>query len=309
MCDKEIYYRQPLILIVDDVLENIQVLGNILKEDNYKIAVANNGKQAISTTVAIKPDLILLDVMMPELDGLETCKRLKMIPETKNIPIIFLTAKVETQDIIDGFKIGAVDYIAKPFNAYELRARVKTHVELKISKDLLLEQNETLEKLSITDCLTGLYNHRFIIDTLSRLVEENERYKYPLSISMIDIDNFKKVNDKFGHIIGDEVLVKISNYIENGIRKTDFLGRYGGEEFLVIFNHSNLKGAIESMERIIKNIENLKWDNKNLRVTISAGICERKDEDVLALIQKADTLLYIAKQKGKNRVEYSLPVS
>ncbi|MCL4378572.1 MAG: diguanylate cyclase [Actinobacteria bacterium] len=301
---REIYGRQPVILIVDDVQDNIKVLGNILKEENYKISAVSNGTQAISIAVAIHPDLILLDVMMPELDGFETCNKLKNIPETKDIPIIFLTAKSETQDIINGFKIGAVDYIAKPFDSYELKARVRTHIELKISKDLLLEKNGILEKLAITDSLTGLYNHRYIIDNLSRLIEENKRYKKPLSISMVDIDNFKKVNDSFGHDFGDEVLIKVSNYIENGIRKTDLAGRYGGEEFLIIFNHSNLKSAIESIKRIIKNMENLKMEKNNFKITLSAGVCERKDEDVLEFIKKADDLLYIAKQKGKNRLEF-----
>jgi diguanylate cyclase (GGDEF)-like protein len=113
------------------------------------------------------------------------------------------------------------------------------------------------------------------------------------------------VNDSFGHDFGDEVLIKVSNYIENGIRKTDFCSRYGGEEFLVIFKHCDLRGAIESMDRIIKNVENLKMEKRNLKVTLSAGVYERKDEDVLALIKKADDLLYIAKQKGKNRVEFN----
>jgi two-component system, cell cycle response regulator len=303
---KEIYKRQPVILIVDDVPENIKVLGNILREENYKIAAASNGEQAISIAAAAHPDLILLDVMMPGIDGFETCNRLKNIPETKDIPIIFLTAKSETQDIIDGFKIGAIDYITKPFNSYELKARVKTHVELKISKDLLIEKNEILKKLSITDSLTGLYNHRFIIDNLSRLIEENKRYEKPLSISMVDIDDFKKVNDSFGHDFGDEALVKVSNYIENGIRKTDLVGRYGGEEFLIIFNYCNLESAVDSMERIIENMENLKMEKSDLKITLSAGVCERKDEDVLALIKKADDLLYIAKHKGKNRLEFNL---
>lgn len=305
MPDNKIYNKQPLILIVDDVLENIQILGKILKENDYKIAIANNGRQAISTAVAIKPDLILLDVMMPELDGYETCKRLKEIPGTKDIPIIFLTAKCETQDIIDGFKAGALDYITKPFNSYELKARVKTHTELKLSKDLLIEKNTILEKLSITDGLTGLYNIRYIIDNLSRFIEENDRYKEPLSIAMVDVDNFKMVNDNFGHEFGDEVLVKVANYIENGIRKTDLCGRYGGEEFLIIFNHCNLKNAIDSMSRIIKNVENIKWEKPKLRITLSAGVCERKDENVLALVKKADDLLYIAKDKGKNRLEFN----
>ncbi|MFH0875095.1 MAG: diguanylate cyclase [archaeon] len=290
--------------IVDDTVKNLQVLGTILKAENYKIAVATNGTQAISIANDINPDLILLDVMMPELDGFETCKKLKSLPETKDVPVIFLTAKVETEDIIEGFKAGAVDYITKPFNSYELKARVKTHIELKISKDLLEQKNAILKKLSITDGLTGLFNHRYITDALSRLVEENNRYSQPLSISMFDIDNFKKANDEYGHLFGDEVLVKISNSIESCLRKTDMVGRYGGEEFLVLFAHTNLKGAAESAERIIRNIENLKWEKENFKITVSAGVCEKKDEDTTTLIKKADDLLYAAKQKGKNRMEY-----
>jgi diguanylate cyclase (GGDEF)-like protein len=304
MESNEIYSRQPLILIVDDTVKNLQLLGSVLKAENYKIAVATNGNQAIITANDIKPDLILLDVMMPELDGFETCKKLKSIPETSEIPVIFLTAKVETEDIIEGFKVGAVDYVTKPFNTYELKARVKTHVELKISKDLLEQKNVILKKLSITDGLTGLFNHRYTTDALAKLIEENNRYKEPLSISMFDIDNFKKANDEYGHLFGDEVLVKISSSIEGSLRKTDLVGRYGGEEFLVLFAHTGLKGAAESVERIIKSVENLKWEKENFKITISAGVCEKKDEDIATLIKRADELLYTAKNNGKNRVEF-----
>jgi diguanylate cyclase (GGDEF)-like protein len=300
----ELSGRQPLVLIVDDTVKNLQILGTVLKAENYKIAVANNGNQAILTANEIQPDLILLDVMMPGLNGFETCKKLKSLPRTKDVPVIFLTAKVETEDIIEGFKAGAVDYISKPFNSYELKARVKTHIELKFSKDLLEQKNAILKKLSVTDGLTGLFNHRYIIDGLSRLIEENNRYKQPLSISMFDIDNFKRINDEHGHLIGDEVLAGIANSIENCLRKTDIVGRYGGEEFLVLYAHTNLKGAVESAERIIRNIENLKWGKKNLIVTISAGVCEKKGEDIVALIKKADDLLYAAKKNGKNRAEF-----
>ncbi|MCJ7616480.1 MAG: diguanylate cyclase [Desulfobacterales bacterium] len=304
MENDEIYDRQPLILIVDDTIKNLQVLGSILKDENYKLAIATNGNQAISTANEIKPDLILLDVMMPELDGLETCKILKSMEEIKDIPVIFLTAKVETEDIVEGFKVGAIDYIIKPFNSYELKARVKTHIELKISKDLLKKKNAILKKLSITDSLTGLFNRRYTMDALSRLIEENTRYRQPLSISMLDIDDFKKVNDEHGHIFGDEVIVKISSSIEGCLRKTDIVGRYGGEEFIILFAHTNLKGAVECVERIIKSVEKLKLDNTGTEVTISAGVCENKDEDVSAFVKKADDLLYTAKKKGKNRVEF-----
>jgi diguanylate cyclase (GGDEF)-like protein len=304
MENNEIYSRQPLILIVDDTVKNLQLLGSVLKAENYKIALATNGNQAVMIANDINPDLILLDVMMPELNGFETCKKLKSIHKTSEIPVIFLTAKVETEDIIEGFKVGAVDYVTKPFNTYELKARVKTHVELKISKDLLEQKNVILKKLSITDGLTGLFNHRYTTDALSKLVEENNRYREPLSISMLDIDNFKKVNDEYGHLFGDEVLVKISNSIEGSLRKTDMVGRYGGEEFLVLFAHTGLNGAVESVGRIIKSVENLKWEKENFKITVSAGVCEKTDEDISTLIKKADDLLYIAKKNGKNRVEH-----
>jgi PAS domain S-box-containing protein len=139
-------HKQPLILVVDDIAKNIQLIGNILQNENYRVSLANNGRQAIAIATEVRPDLILLDVMMPEMDGFETCSILKSHPETENIPIIFLTAKVDSEDIIKGFELGAVDYITKPFNAHELKARVKTHTELKINKDLLEENALQLSK-------------------------------------------------------------------------------------------------------------------------------------------------------------------
>lgn len=294
----------PLILIVDDTIKNLQLLGTVLKEENYRIAIANNGNQAVLIASKALPDLILLDVMMPGLNGYETCKKLKEIESTKNIPIIFLTAKSEIEDIIVGFKAGAVDYITKPFNVYELKARVKTHIELKISKDLLEESNRKLEKLSITDGLTGLYNHRYIVDLTARFIEEAKRYDHTLSIAMIDIDNFKRINDSYGHPFGDEVLIKLANTFEENIRKTDATGRYGGEEFLIVLKHTDISGAVEVIERIRYSIENLNWTYKDLKITVSAGVYQKNDEDASSLILKADHLLLKAKKNGKNRIEF-----
>ncbi|MCD4670106.1 MAG: diguanylate cyclase [Actinomycetia bacterium] len=295
--------KQPLVLIVDDIAENLQLLGNILKKENYNIAAANNGKQAVAIASDINPDLILLDIMMPEMDGFEVCSKLKNIPETKNIPIIFLTAKVETEDIIKGFKAKAVDYVTKPFNSYELLARVKTHLELKISKNLLEDKNKLLKTLSITDGLTGLHNHRYIVDALSQRISESRRYGQPLSIGMFDIDYFKKINDKYGHIFGDKVLIKISSVIEETIRKVDIAGRYGGEEFLIVMPCTESSGAYTTAERIRESIERIKWDRDGLKITISGGVCEFKDEDSEKLIKKADKLLYKGKKSGRNRIE------
>jgi diguanylate cyclase (GGDEF)-like protein len=295
--------EQPLVLIVDDVPKNLQVLGTILSKENYRIAAANNGEQAIAIANDALPDLILLDIMMPGLNGYEICTKLKSISKTKEIPVVFLTAKIETEDVTKGFKAGAVDYVTKPFNSFELLARVKTHVELKTSRDLLKEQNELLQKLSITDRMTGLYNHQYIIDSLSKRIAESKRYKQPLSVAMIDIDFFKKINDGHGHAFGDHVLIKISSIIEDIIRKTDMVGRYGGEEFLIIFTNTDLKNALKVTERIRESIEKQKWDKPKLKITVSGGIDQLKDEDASEIIIKTDNLLYKAKENGRNRIE------
>jgi diguanylate cyclase (GGDEF)-like protein len=278
-------------------------LGTILSKQNYKIAAANNGEQAIKIANTTLPDLILLDIMMPGIDGYEVCARLKKDPRTKGISIIFLTAKIEPEDIVKGFEAGAVDYVVKPFNSIELLARVKTHLELKISKDLLKIKNEQLRELAITDSMTGLYNHRYIIDSLSERITEAKRYRQLLSVAMLDIDYFKKVNDNYGHFFGDFVLVRISTIIEESIRKTDIAGRYGGEEYLIIFTNTDKKSALNTLERIRKSIEKEKWDKKDLVITISGGLSELKDEDYSKLIIKTDNLLYKAKKNGRNRNE------
>ncbi|HAJ95191.1 MAG TPA: diguanylate cyclase response regulator [Actinobacteria bacterium] len=304
MVDDNVFKEKiPLILIVDDIAKNLQVLGTVLSKKNYKIAAANNGEQAISIANNTLPDLILLDIMMPGINGYEVCARLKKDPKTKDIPIIFLTAKIELDDIVKGFETGAVDYIAKPFNSVELLVRTKTHLELKISRDLLKIKNEQLKKLSITDSMTGLYNHRYIIDSLSERIAEAKRYKQPLSIIMFDIDYFKKVNDNYGHTFGDYVLVRISTIIEESVRKTDIAGRYGGEEYLIIFTNTDIKNAYKTSERLRKSIEKEKWEKAGLAVTVSGGICELKDEDCPKLIMKADNLLYKAKKNNRNRIE------
>jgi len=304
MNDNNIFKEKtPLVLIVDDVAKNLQVLGTILSKQNYKIAAANNGEQAIKIANNTLPDLVLLDIMMPGISGFEVCTRLKKDSRTRDIPIIFLTAKIEPEDIVKGFETGAVDYVLKPFNSIELLARVKTHLELKISRDMLKIKNEQLRELAITDSMTGLYNHRYIIDSLSERIAEAKRYKQSLSVAMLDIDYFKKVNDNYGHLFGDFVLVRISTIIEESIRKTDIAGRYGGEEYLIIFTNTDKKSALNTLERIRKSIEKEKWDKRDLVVTISGGLSELKDEDYSKLIKKADDLLYKAKENGRNRNE------
>lgn len=315
--------QKPLILIVDDTPKNLQVLVNILRKEDWKVAVATDGKKALSLVTEHIPDLILLDVLMPGMDGFEVCQMLKESPGVGDIPIIFLTAKTETQDIIKGFELGAVDYVAKPFNSLELLSRVRTHLDVKQSKEKILRMNEQLkkeiqeriiiadelklknailDKMAVTDSLTGLFNHAHIIERLNQEVIKSRRYSFHLSIIMFDIDNFKNINDSYGHQIGDDVLIKISSTITHELRKVDLVGRYGGEEFLVILPHTNLKGCIITAERIRKSVEKMKWPEQGLTLTISGGICALESENVQDFIKKADDLLYKAKDSGRNRI-------
>lgn len=317
--------QKPLILIVDDTPKNLQVLVNILRKEECKVAVATDGKKALSLVTEHIPDLILLDVMMPEMDGFEVCKLLKESKEMNEIPIIFLTAKTETQDIVKGFELGAVDYVTKPFNSLELLSRVRTHLEVKKGKEQILKinyqlrkeieertkiteelrmKNAILDKMAVTDSLTGLFNHAHIIERLTQEVTKSRRYAFHLSIIMFDIDNFKRINDSYGHQIGDKVLVKVSSTITHELRKVDLVGRYGGEEFLVILPHTNIKGSVITAERIRKSIEALKWPEQGMTLTISGGTCSLLNENVQDFIKQADDLLFQAKKSGRNQIAY-----
>lgn len=285
------------ILIVDDNVKNIQILANILKGENYNIEFATSAKETLKWIEKADFDLILLDVMMPEMDGFELCQKIKKDFKSKEIPIIFLTAKADLEDILKGFEIGAVDYLTKPFNSLELFARIRNHLELKRVKD-------ELKTMAVTDSLTGLFNHGFIYKRLKEEVEKAKRYDKDLSIMMLDIDKFKKINDNYGHQFGDKVLKKISAVIKSCIRNIDILGRYGGEEFLLVLPETELKAGVNVAERIREKIEEIAWDNTILKVTISGGITQIDKQDEFDFLKEADRLLYKAKENGRNKIEY-----
>lgn len=295
--------KNELVLIVDDTPQNLQLLGTILKQEGYQIAVANNGKLGIQMVKKVRPDIILLDVMMPVLNGFETCKVLNENPTTQNIPVIFLTEKTETEDIVKGFHCGAVDFITKPFISEELLARVRIHLKLKTVLRELEQKNSMLEKMVIIDGLTEIYNRKHILDRLEISIAESNRYDRPLSIMMFDIDHFKRINDRFGHQFGDKVLVRIAQEIKKSIRQTDLVGRYGGEEFLVIFSNTSFEGAKQATENIRIRIQSLSWNIDGLKVSISGGLCSLRGEKADELIRKADEFLYLAKWNGRNRIE------
>ncbi|RLJ62646.1 diguanylate cyclase domain-containing protein [Sulfurisoma sediminicola] len=291
------------ILIVDDVPTNIQVLAEALRRQ-YRIKVATNGRDALAVAQAWpQPDLVLLDVMMPAMDGFEVCRRLKANPATRHIPVVFVTAKDDVADEERGLMLGAVDYIAKPFNLPVVRARVRNHLALKLKADLL-------ESLANIDSLTDISNRRRFDEKLAAEWRRCQRSGLPLSLIMIDVDHFKAFNDHFGHGAGDICLITIAATLAANLsRPGDLVARYGGEEFAVILPETDPAGAVRIAERMREalaeqRIPQATGDDSSI-VTLSAGVAGRvPDEraDVAELIAAADRKLYDAKTLGRNRV-------
>jgi len=295
----------PRILIVDDTQKNIQVLGTILKREKYQINVAQNGLQAIQMAEKVLPDLILLDVLMPELDGFQACKKLKESAITCDIPVIFLTAKVETEDVIKGFEVGGADYVTKPFNASILLARVRTHIALR-------EKTKQLELFANYDGLTQVANRRYFDEFLDREWRRCIRSQQCLSLIMLDIDYFKIYNDTYGHLQGDEALKKVSAVIK-GISKrgSDLSARYGGEEFVIVLGNTPAYAAQQLAEKLCADIHALHIPHSGSQIseyiTVSLGVASiipAIEIENSELIKLADKQLYSAKEAGRNQVQF-----
>jgi diguanylate cyclase (GGDEF)-like protein len=295
--------KKQTILIVDDQPTNVQALANLLKND-YRIQVANNGEKALSIARSDDPpDLMLLDIQMPGIDGYEVCKQLKEDPHTSKIRIIFVTGRDSVSDEEKGFKLGAVDYISKPFYPVIVRARVRTHMSLKLKTDLL-------EQISMLDGLTGIPNRRYFDEQLNKERGRALREKKPLSVLMMDIDHFKSYNDNYGHGAGDECLQRVARtLIESLPRPTDLIARYGGEEFVALLPGTDAKGAGEVAERLRKAVVDLgvKHEHSSTAgvVTLSLGTNTLDEpfeaQETSSLLKKADEALYAAKESGRNR--------
>lgn len=400
-------------LVIDDTQKNLEIVGQLLTENNYEVTVANSGERGIAIAKKLLPDLVLLDIMMPDISGFDVCRRLKKDIQTMHIPVIFLTAKTERDDLLEGFESGAVDYVTKPFVKEELLARVHAHSELAVKRhqeellydtldkyvleviidiegtirfvsnaflkltgyelselegksfdainhpdtfrsvlpDLIdsvrskytyykeisiitktgalcvlntfvepvicvngevsgaqcfmqdVTSKKELEKLSITDKLTGLNNRQKLDQTLNYEISQFQRYGSKLSVILIDLDDFKNVNDNYGHIKGDEVLIKTAKLLKINVRDSDTVGRWGGEEFLVILPKSSEEEAVLVADKLRKAIEK-KVFCPECNITASLGVAELKpDMTITNLLTLADKSLYKAKKLGKNRVE------
>lgn len=294
--------EEYLILVVDDSPVNLKIVAATLDLIGYSTTFANNGWLAIDRFKSAQPDLVLLDLMMPEMDGLEVCDALKAInPDT---PIIFLTASHEEEYLLKAFEHGAVDYLTKPFNKMELMARVKTHLMLKYAFSELKMALVEMERLAKTDGLTGLLNRRSLFEVATQEFSRARRYNRIISILMLDIDHFKRINDTYGHPVGDAVIQEVASILKETLRETDFIGRYGGEEFAVILPETTLEQASEVAERIRYRIHEQTITNEfnSLQVTVSLGIATLKAEmnSVEEMLKQADQALYQAKSNGRN---------
>ena len=297
------------IAIVDDCEDNIIVLVLFLKRMGYKDVVTFKDPLEVIPYFEMNqfaPDLFLLDVMMPSLSGLDLAKRINAVDHLKHASLMFITSREKDETLERCFEVGAVDFLSKPISMVELRCRLARVFEMQDIQRRLLIQNEELRKCSLTDALTGVFNRRYLDIRLNEECAKSDRYSYELSFLMLDLDNFKQINDEYGHPIGDRVLTQLAEILLEAVRSTDMVARYGGEEFSVILTGTPLAHALDTAERIRRKVEEFNFlpEVKDKVITISIGvasnlICAGGPQ---RLVEAADHALYRAKSQGKNRV-------
>jgi diguanylate cyclase (GGDEF)-like protein len=293
----------PTILVIDDELLDMELLADTLGTD-YEMLFATEGIAGLEIAVAKSPDLILLDVMMPGIDGYEVYKRLRENPRTNEIPVIFITGLGDVAAETRGLTLGAVDYITKPINPEPVKARVHTQIKAKLTRDKLTQ-------LASTDGLTGLANRSYFDAMLAYECARHARSGAELSLILLDIDHFKIFNDTYGHVCGDDCLREVAHAISAvAVRATDIVARYGGEEFVLLLPETHLQGAVMLAEKVRKSISNLALPHKNSaakHVTASLGVASARmlpGSVTYNIVEEADKQLYAAKAGGRNRVSF-----
>ncbi len=289
------------ILCIDDIKTNLFTIASVIEsadENRYKVFLAQSAHEGLNILIKEKIDLILLDVMMPDIDGFECAKIIRSNKKTKNIPIIFVTANNDDKTIENCFNVGCSDYVNKPFNHVELMARISFHIKL-FQREVDAKQREIELSLEANyDSLTKIYNRKMFENIIKTKMDNQNR---PLVLIMIDIDYFKRVNDTYGHLVGDDVLKAITILIKKHIRADDLFARWGGEEFILSLD-VNINEGVKITDTLRSFIEKEKFDVIN-SLTCSFGITQFKANDTLAkMIKRADIALYRAKQSGRNRV-------
>ena len=290
------------VLLVDDADDVHLLVTAILESENLTIHHAYNAADGLRDARAHRPDLILLDLNMPDTDGLELCAMLKSDDDLVGVPVIFLTGVLDVETKVKAFELGAIDYVSKPFDGFELRARVRSALRTKRHHDMLSVNAQI-------DALTGLWNRRYLDDRLDAEVSALRRRQSTLSLLMVDIDHFKHINDTYGHPVGDSVIQEVAQVIIQQSRKSDVVCRYGGEEIAVILKDTDSTDASIIAERLRQriSIRDFNEGGNKFRVTVSIGIASADEFSLnmlmpTAIIQAADQALYRAKTEGRNRI-------
>ena len=299
---------RPRLLIVDDQAVKVQALYHAFAAD-HQVFVATGGHQAEKMVHDKRPDLVLLDVVMPDLDGYEVCARLKSDPETRDIPVIFVTSQGDEAAETRGLDVGAVDFITKPINPRIVRARVRTHLTLK-------QQADQLRQVALIDGLTGLYNRRHLDEVLATESRRAAR-SGPLSVLMLDVDHFKRFNDRYGHGAGDECLRRVGAALRATLnRPGDLVARYGGEEFVCVMPETEPSGALSVAQMLEERVRQLQIPHADSTtasvVTVSIGVATTDSSfmgEVAQLLTLADEALYRAKRAGRGRVQGGEPAT
>jgi two-component system cell cycle response regulator len=297
------------ILIADDSIVSRHLLEATLRKWGYDVMVACDGAEALELLQREDaPALIILDWMMPGMTGVEVCRRIRERDSEPYTYILLLTSKSQKEDLIEGMDAGADDYITKPFDQNELQVRLRAGIRLVDLQTQLLKAREDLRDQATRDSLTRLWNRSSILNELGRELARSEREARPLGVVIVDLDHFKNINDTYGHLAGDAVLREAARRMQNSIRQYDSIGRYGGEEFLILFPGCGESEAYAQADRLRKQLAQAEMsvNDTSLRVTASFGVTTALPGEIWteeALIRKADEALYMAKKSGRNRVE------
>jgi diguanylate cyclase (GGDEF)-like protein len=301
------------ILLIEDSKAQADVTRAFLEKSGYEVVWANDGISGIKAVKSTFFDVILLDLVLPDMNGNEICRWLKLNNDTKGIPTIMLTVKSSLDDKVSSLEAGADEYLAKPYNEVELNVTIYAALRTKALQDELKQKNKQMEGLltkvevlAITDPLTGLYNRRYFDNILKKELTERKRYGQSVTCLMMDIDHFKQVNDTYGHEAGDFVLKDIAALLKTHLREVDTIARWGGEEFTVMMPHTDINGAFLPASRILKTIADKTFDKiPDAHITVSIGLaCTGETQHTPdTLVNAADLALYEAKKKGRNRIE------
>ncbi len=300
--------EKDTVLVVDDSDIICSIIKDILETPSLHIDIAHSGEEGIIIAKQLHPTLILLDIIMNGIDGYETCRMLKNNSETKDIPVIFITGNNDSQSVLKGFEVGAADYVSKPFIPEELKARVKVHMQnIKIQRELQFLMQE-LKETAVTDYLTKLYNRRYFMDQLLVFVTQ---FDFKIFLILFDIDNFKKINDTYGHNTGDTVLVTISNILKLLLREEDILSRWGGEEFMICLPDITENAALDFADKLRGEVSKYNFSCGSIvfRCTITGGIIQY-DRTISPEknFTNVDRALYLGKSSGKNQCIYNQSV-